>query len=72
MLERRQKILIFAKAMEAVFTASEWTEIGYLTGTDEWIDRHPRLLRSLSWGDGDYKGHVLDATAHILDKDRQT
>ncbi len=68
MLERRQKILAFSGAIEATFTSSEWTEIGYLTATDEWIDQHPRLLRSLRWGDADYKGHVFDAVAHILDK----
>jgi hypothetical protein len=44
-------------------------QIGYLTATDEYIDNHHRLLRSLHWGDNDYKGHVLDAVAHILDKD---
>jgi hypothetical protein len=28
----------------------------------------PDLLRSLHWGDPDYKGHVFDAVAHILSK----
>ena len=51
------------------FSSGEWTEIGYITGTDEWIDRHPRLLRSLNWGDADYTAHVFDAAAQILDKD---
>jgi hypothetical protein len=68
-LDRRQKIIALSVAIEATFSSSEWTEIGYLTGTDEWIDRHPRLLRSLRWGDSDYKGHVLKAVAHILDSD---
>lgn len=71
MLDRGKKILAFARAMESTFSSGEWTEIGYITGTDEWIDRHPRLLRSLSWGDSDYKGHVFDAVAQILDKDEQ-
>jgi len=68
MLQRRQKIIALARATQAVFTASEWTEIGYITGTDDYIDAHPRLLRSLSWGDDDYKGHVMDAVAVILDR----
>ena len=71
MLDRKRKILTISRAVEASFTSSEWTEIGYLTGTDEWIDRHPRLLRSLNWGDSDYKGNVMDAVAHILDKDKE-
>ena len=69
MLERRQKILALSKAVEATFSSSEWTEIGYLTDTDGYIDGHPRLLRSLNWSDLDYKGHAMDAVAHILDRD---
>jgi hypothetical protein len=69
MVDRKKKILAIAQAIQETFTSSEWTEIGYLTGTDEWIDRHPRLLRSLSWDDSDYKGHVMDTVAHILDND---
>ncbi|MGH9435928.1 MAG: hypothetical protein ACRD06_08005, partial [Terriglobia bacterium] len=67
MLDRRQKILAIARAAEATFSSSEWTELGYLTGVDQWIDAHPRLLRSLSFRDDDYKRHVLGAVAHILD-----
>lgn len=62
---------MLSNAAAARFSSSEWTEIGYLTSTDEWIDGHPRLLRSLQWGDDDYKGHVIDAIAHILDKDEE-
>jgi hypothetical protein len=68
-VERRQQILALGKAIEATFTSSEWTEIGLLTSTDEYIDHHPRLLRSLHWGDDDYKGHVLDAVGRMLDTD---
>jgi hypothetical protein len=68
-MERRQQILFLAKAIEAKFSSSEWTEVGYLTGTDQFIDSHPRLVRSMNWGDNDYKGHVLDTVAHILDAD---
>ena len=71
MPDRRRAILLFSKAIVAKFSSSEWTELGYLTETDEWIDGHPRLLRSLQWGDDDYKGHVMDAVAHILDKDEE-
>jgi len=53
-MDRRQKILVWARAAEATFSTSEWVEVGYLTASDQWIDRHPRLLRSLSWGGPDY------------------
>lgn len=69
MLSRGEKIIVLSRAILATFSSSEWTELGCLTDTDEWIDRHPRLIRSLNWGDDDYKGHVLDALKHILEKD---
>lgn len=67
--KRNQVILGVQKAIEATFTESDWKQLGYQTGTQDWIAKHPRLLRSLSWGDGDYAGHVLDAIEHILEDD---
>ena len=67
--KRSLAILAIQKAIEATFSESDWKELGYLTGTYEWIDSHPRLLRSLNWGDQDYAGHVLDAIEHILEQD---
>lgn len=66
-MERNQQIIVLAKAIEATFSSSEWTEVGYLTNTDHHINSHPRLLRSLNWGDNDYRGHVLDTVRHILE-----
>jgi len=68
-MEQRLQVLVLAQAIEATFSSSDWTEIGYMTGIDQWIDNHPRLLRSLHWGDPDYKGHVIDAAAHMLKTD---
>lgn len=67
--QRNQVILGLQKAIEDTFSDSEWKELGYQTGTQDWISNHPRLLRSLSWGDADYAGHVLDAIEHILEED---
>lgn len=41
------------------FSASNWRELAALTNTIEEVENHPRLLRSLSWGDPDYDGLVL-------------
>jgi len=41
------------------FDSSNWRELGALTNTLEEVERHPRLLRSLSWGDPDYDGLTL-------------
>ena len=31
------------------------------------VDRHPRLLRSLSWNDDDYEGHALQMLKDMID-----
>ena len=41
------------------FDASNWRELGALTNTLDQVESHPRLLRSLSWGDEDYDGLAL-------------
>jgi len=35
-------------------------------GQLDYVRDHPRLLRSLSWGDDDYEGHVIDAVPRML------
>lgn len=42
------------------FTEENFLEVGILTGWTQSIRRHPRLLRSLNWGDPDFPGCVLD------------
>jgi hypothetical protein len=54
------------------FDAGNWEEIGLLTGTTELITHHPRLLRSLSWGDEDYAGNVLIMLRKIVERDPRT
>lgn len=41
------------------FDASNWRELGALTNTLDNVENHPRLLRSLSFGDDDYDGLAL-------------
>lgn len=68
---RRRNALILAleRGIEAIFDASDWKELGYATNTIDYISSHPRLLRSLAWGDDDYRGHILDAIEVILERD---
>jgi hypothetical protein len=54
------------------FDAGNWEELGLLTGASELITRHPRLLRSLSWGDEDYAGNVLTVLRRIVEQDPRT
>jgi hypothetical protein len=53
----------------AGFDASNWEEVGLLTGHSETITKYPRLLRSLSWGDEDYSGNVLGVLRRIAEAD---
>lgn len=42
------------------FTKENFLEVGLVTGWAQYIRSHDRLLRSLSWGDPDYAGNVLE------------
>ena len=54
------------KAILNTFNEGDWKEFGYETGSSDLISRHGRLLRSLSWGDPDYEGHIFDVLDEIL------
>lgn len=41
------------------FDSSNWKELAALTNMIDEVENHPRLLRSLSWGDDDYDGLAL-------------
>jgi hypothetical protein len=63
---RSKVILALKRAIEATFDEGKWLELGYLVGKEDLISRHPRLLRSLDWGDRDYSGHVLSIIPSLL------
>ncbi|MGH8645414.1 MAG: hypothetical protein ACREX4_13510 [Gammaproteobacteria bacterium] len=54
------------------FDAGNWEELGLLTGASAVIERHPRLLRGLHWGDEDYSGNVLIVIRQIVERDPRT
>lgn len=63
----RSKLIVALKRfIEARFTQADWRELGHMTGTAEIIERHPRLLRSLDWGDSDYSGCVMQVLPRVL------
>ncbi len=49
------------------FNDSHWRELGVLTDTFDIVTGDTRLLRSLSWGDSDYEGNVLEMIKNIID-----
>lgn len=60
-----QRILEIREKIVSNFTHENWEEIGLLTGFSDLIKNHKRLLRSLSWGDEDYSGNVLNVVSGI-------
>ncbi|MGO8879110.1 MAG: hypothetical protein ACLPVO_01250 [Desulfomonilaceae bacterium] len=67
--KRDKFILAIKRCIENTFSESEWEELGYLTGGKEVIYNHPRLLRSLAFGDGDYGGNILDVVEQLIEID---
>lgn len=63
--------LAIGRCLEAVMDESGWTELGLLTDTKAHIYNHPRLLRSLRFGDDDYKGHVFDLVPVLLGRNQE-
>lgn len=53
------QLIQMKNAVVAEFDSSNWKELGALTNTLDEVESHPRLLRSLSWGDEDYDGLAL-------------
>lgn len=64
-----KKIVDVGQRIVANFNTGHWTEVGLLTGHSETIDKYPRLLRSLDWGDSDYSGNVLGVLRYIAESD---
>jgi len=54
-----QDLIKLRDAVVQDFNSSNWRELGALTNTIDEVESHPRLLRSLSFGDDDYKGLAL-------------
>ena len=61
MLDRTtgRRLLALKDEVIARFNHGHWRELAVLLGQLEMVDAHPRLLRSLTFGDPDYEGHAL-------------
>jgi hypothetical protein len=53
------------------FGQSEWLDFGFYLGCNDIIQNHTRLLRSLSFGDEDYEGNVLNVLDEIIKRDSE-
>jgi AbiJ-like protein len=64
-----QRLIDLRERIVSHFDSGNWEELGLLTESSETINGHPRLLRSLSWGDEDYAGNVLTILRWIVEND---
>ncbi|GAB2564407.1 hypothetical protein [Spirosoma aerophilum] len=51
------------------FSKSDWLDFGYSLNSYDIVQNHDRLLRSLSFGDDDYEGNILQVLTSIISKD---
>lgn len=51
------------------FKSGNWEELALISGHADVIHNHNRLLRSLSFGDDDYEGNVIQVLRQILERD---
>lgn len=68
-INTNQLILELKQKIEENFNESDWSEVGLLTNMSDLIENHPRLLRSLYWGDNDYAANIINILKEIHSKD---
>lgn len=67
-MSNADRILKIKRRIVDAFTAEQWRELALLTDTYEAVVNHPRLLRSLSFGDEDYSDCVVKILALMIGK----
>jgi len=71
-MEKRRKLIpVIAEAISKKFDEGDWKKLSYEVEIENLISNHPRLLRSLKWGDQDYEGCVFEVVEHIYDSDEE-
>lgn len=66
--QQRKKVDVIAKYIIDSFSEGDWFSFGQMTGAIDAIRGHPRLLRSLSFGDDDYSSCVAEVLNTIFEK----
>lgn len=65
----RKKVAVITKYVVETFTEGDWLSLGQISGKLKIISEHPRLLRSLSFGDDDYPYCVGEVLGAIFESD---
>jgi serine/threonine protein kinase len=64
----RKKVAVITKYAQELFSEGDWYALGQLTGELNLISTHPRLFRSMSFGDDDYGYCVAEVLDSIFSK----
>lgn len=64
--QKAHRLFALHEFIRAYFTKSDWIKLGYLLDSQELIEEHPRLLRSLDFKDDDYDGNILQVLSKII------
>ena len=67
----RKRLLEIQELIMREFTGAHWRELGAMTGSLDIIQGHPRLLRSLSFGDDDYADLVFPMLVTIVGREKE-
>lgn len=65
----RKKVAVITRYAADTFSEGDWVALGQITGNLKKITDHPRLLRSLSFGDDDYPYCVAEVISAIFETD---
>lgn len=66
---QQKRLLSLKETIAEKFSSENWLDLAALTGCLDVVRNHSRLLRSLSWGDEDYPGNVMDVLVSIVSRD---
>ncbi|AHW58667.1 hypothetical protein SAMN05444285_10690 [Draconibacterium orientale] len=69
--EQQKELIDIKNQIAKHFTKSDWLDLGYSLGCYDVIEGHSRLLKSLSFGDEDYEGNILEVLTEILKRDQK-
>ena len=67
----QRQLPALAERIRKNFDHSDWIAVGAMTGCLDQVEGHHRLLRSLSFRDADYRGHIIVVLSRIVESDPQ-
>jgi len=65
--ELNRRLLKLKQVISTKFNVSHWQELGLLTNCGDQVENHPRLFRSMRFGDDDYEGCAISVLRTMVD-----